>query len=56
MRWLDEILDDPREYLDSWNYLDTVDEKGFVSGVQDLKSHIQKTMTIPLASRGDPAF
>lgn len=56
MRWLDEILDDPREYLDSWNYLDTVDEKGFVSGVLDLKSHIQKTMTIPLASRGDPAF
>jgi len=56
MRWLDEILDDPREYLDSRNYLDTIDETRFVSGVRDLKSHIQKTMTTPLTERGDAAF
>jgi hypothetical protein len=55
-RWLDEILDDPLGYLDSWNYAETVDESRFVSGIHALKEHIQNTIALPITERGAPAF
>jgi len=33
LKWLKGILNDPDSYLDSWNYLDTVDPKRFAEGV-----------------------
>lgn len=53
---LKDILADPEGYLDSWNYLDTVNTKRFVKGIEILMNHIKKTLRKPQHERGKTAF
>lgn len=53
---LQDILADPESYLDSWNYLDTVDSKRFVKGIEILMNHIEKTLNTPQHERGSAGF
>jgi hypothetical protein len=45
------ILRSARDYLDSWNYLDTVDIRDFRRGVTELLSHVDKTLAAPYEQR-----
>jgi len=51
-----DILADPGSYLDSWNYLDTVDPERFVKGIEILVNHVEKTLNTPQHERGSTAF
>jgi hypothetical protein len=42
-----------REYLDGWNYLDTVSVREFRRGVEELLEHVDRTLATPIAKRGD---
>jgi len=53
---LKEILADPENYLDSWSYLETVNLKSFVKGIEILMSHVEKTLKKPQHERGKTAF
>jgi len=55
-RYLNEILADPKEYLDSWNLLDDTDVKAFVAGVKSLRAHVTGTLKTPRDQRGKPPF
>jgi hypothetical protein len=48
---LQGILRSAREYLDGWNYLDTVNVRYFRTGVKDLLGHVEKTLTTSLEER-----
>jgi hypothetical protein len=50
------ILRSAREYLDSWNYLDTVDIRAFRKGVKEILTHVETTLATPYEQRGEPAF
>jgi hypothetical protein len=53
---LKDILVDPESYLDSWNYLDTVEPKRFVKGIEMLMNHVEKTLNTPQPERGSTVF
>ncbi|MDO8540425.1 MAG: hypothetical protein Q7S40_08275 [Opitutaceae bacterium] len=55
-KFLKEILEDPREYLESWNMEDEVDVKAFTAAVEGLLAHIGLTLSTPRAKRGKPPF
>lgn len=55
LKRLKGILNDPDSYLDSWNYLDTVDPKQFAEGVRGLIDHVEKTLNTPQQQRGKNA-
>jgi hypothetical protein len=55
LKKLKGILNDPDSYLDSWNYLDTVDPKQFAEGVRGLIDHVEKTLNTPQQQRGKNA-
>jgi hypothetical protein len=46
------ILRSSRDYLDGWNYLDTVNVRDFRTGVKNLLAHVEKTLALPLEKRG----
>lgn len=46
------ILRSAREYLDGWNYLDTVNIRNFRTGVKGLLAHVEKTLATSLKERG----
>ena len=46
------ILRSAREYLDGWNYLDTVNIRNFRTGVKGLLAHVEKTLATSLEDRG----
>ena len=48
------IVEDPEDYLDSWNLLDETDAGVFVERVRALVEHIEKTIATRLADRGTP--
>ena len=52
----DEILDDPEDYLDSWNMLDDVQVATFTEGVRRLRDHAAKTLVTPFEQRGEKPF
>lgn len=52
LKMLEDVLSDPESYLDSWNYLDTVDPKRFAAGVRGLMSQIEETLKVPIEQRG----
>ena len=54
-KMLKDILSDPDGYLDSWNYLDTVDPKRFAAGVSGLISQIEEILKVPQDQRGETA-
>jgi hypothetical protein len=49
---LQDILSAPRDYLDFWNYLETVDMRQFKAGIQGLLAHVEKTLSTPCQDRG----
>jgi hypothetical protein len=53
---LQDILSAPRDYLDFWNYLETVDIRQFKAGIQGLLAHVEKTLSTPCQDRGAPEF
>jgi hypothetical protein len=50
------ILRSAREYLDDWNYLDTVDKRKFRAGVKNLLAYVEATLSTPYEQRGEPPF
>ena len=56
IEFLDEILDDPEDYLDSWNMLDDVQVATFTAGVRRLRDHAAKTLVTPFEQRGEKPF
>jgi len=53
---LQDILSAPRDYLDFWNYLETVDMRLFKTGIRALIAHVEKTLSTPYQDRGEPEF
>jgi len=45
----------PQNFIENWN-LPEEEEMGFASNVRALRKHIEKTLAVPLAERGKPAF
>ncbi len=50
------ILRSAGEYLDSWNYLDSVDIRSFRKGVKEILAHVERTLATPYKLRGEPPF
>ena len=53
---LRRILRSAREYLDSWNYLDSVDIRSFRKGVKEILAYVEQTLATPYEQRGAPPF
>ena len=54
--FIDETLQNPRDYLEDWDYLDHVDIAQFEAELKDLKKYIQDVIRTPLEIRGTPPF
>ena len=54
--FLDEILSDPRDYLDTWNALDDTDVVKFSAGVGRLRDHVVRTLKTAHSERGGTEF
>ena len=54
--YVEEILEDPEGYLDSWNLLDEVSVRAFVEKVRRVEAHIAATLNTPRIQRGKPPF
>jgi hypothetical protein len=54
--FLDEILSDPREYLDTWNALGDTDVQKFSDGVRRLRDHVVRTLKTARSKRGGTGF
>ena len=50
------VLRSAREYLDDWNYLDSVDIKSFRRDVKEILTHVDLTLSTPYEQRGKPPF
>jgi len=50
------ILRSAREYLDSWNYLDSVDIRSFRKAVKEILANVERTLATPYEQRGAPPF
>jgi len=53
---LRRVLRSAREYLDDWNYLDSVDIKSFRKGVKEILAYVEQTLATPYEQRGAPPF
>ena len=53
---IEEILDDPEEYLDWCDLLEVVDIKEFTERLIKIKRHIIKTQKTPIENRGKPDY
>ena len=53
---LKRILRSARDYLDFWNYLETVNIREFRRGVMEMLEHVEKTLATPYEERGEPEF
>jgi hypothetical protein len=54
--FMQELLDAPEEYLDSWDLLDDVELEAFVEGARCVKAHVAATLETPIVERGKPPF
>ena len=48
---LSAIMRSSRSYLDSWNYVDTVNVRVFRKGIKDLLEYVDKTLSVPYKDR-----
>jgi hypothetical protein len=55
-KFMEEILSDPEDYLDSWSLLDEVDQVSFAERVWRIQEHIAVTLKTPQVERGKPPF
>lgn len=56
VEFLEEILEDPEGYLDSWALLDELDTALFVERVRAVQAHVAATLKTPRPQRGKPPF
>ena len=56
LEFLDTILADPEEYLESWNLLGDTNTQSFVEGIRVVRNHVSATLNTPAAQRGKPPF
>jgi hypothetical protein len=49
---VEEIEEDPEDYLDSWNILEQIDIRDFKRKIRKLRKHIEKTIKTPIEKRG----
>jgi hypothetical protein len=56
LEFLDGILADPEEYLESWNLLGNTNTQSFVLGIRVVRNHVSATLNTPAARRGKPPF
>jgi len=54
--FLQELLDDPEDYLDSWALLGEVEVEAFAKKIARIRTHIETTLKTPMAKRGKPPF
>ncbi len=54
--FLQEILDDPFEYLESWNLEEELDIDSFTKAVEGILAHVNSTLSTPRILRGKPPF
>lgn len=54
LEFLDAILADPEEYLESWNLLDDTNARSFVKGIHVVRNHVSATLNTPAKERGKP--
>lgn len=54
--FVQEIVDDPEGYLDSWTLLGEVETSAFLAKVQRVQAHIERTLNTPRSERGKPPF
>ena len=54
--FIQEIIDDPEDYLDFWDMLEEVGVANFVENLQGVRAHIAATMKTPIKQRGKPPF
>ena len=52
--YVKKIEEDPEDYLDWWNLLDSTDMPVFRAKLRTLLDHIEKTIKTPIADRGKP--
>lgn len=56
LEFLDEILEDPEEYLESWYLLGETNAQSFVRGICVGRSHVSVALNTPAEPRGKPPF
>ena len=54
LKFLDAILADTEEYLESW--LAETDPQSFVRGIRVVRDHVSATLNTPVEQRGKPPF
>ena len=52
LKHVEDIENDPKDYLDDWNLLDEIDIKVFKKKIGELRRQIQETIKTPQNSRG----
>jgi hypothetical protein len=55
-RFIEDILRDPEDYLNSWDLLDEIQQASFSERVRRVRDHITVTLKTPRAERGKPPF
>jgi len=55
-KFMEDILRDPEDYLDSWDLPDEIDKASFAARVRRVQEHIAATLKTPQAQRGKPPF
>ena len=56
LKFVRRIKNRPKEYLDDWNLLDELDLPSFMTGIERLEKHIQKTIETPIEQRGKTSW
>ena len=56
LEYLDELAEEPADYLDSWGLLDDTDVSVFNGKIDSLRRHAEITLETPYGKRGKPAF
>jgi hypothetical protein len=54
LEFLDDILADPEEYLESWSL--PGETRSFVAGIRVVRNHVSATLITPVAQRGKSPF
>ena len=54
--FLEAILKEPSDYLDSWNLNDEIEVKAFTTAVGNVRAHVLSTLATPRSKRGKPPF
>ncbi len=52
LKLIQEIIDDPDEFIEDWGIEEIIEPEAFRSGLYSLKSYIQSVMAIPYKERG----